>query len=49
MNKNPRPDSFTGKFYQIVKRIKVNHLQILPKNRKGRNSFKLILYGQALP
>lgn len=46
-NRSPGPDTFSVEFYQTF-RINTNP-QILPKNRKGKNSSKLILQCKHYP
>ena len=41
-NKNPVPDSFTGKFYQTF-RVNTYPSETLPKNCRGKNTPQFIL------
>ena len=46
-NKRPGPESFTGKFYKIFKGDLIPILlKHIPKNGRGGNTSKLILWGQ---
>ena len=49
-DKSPKQDSFTGEFFHTFKRrINSNPSKNLLKYKTGKNTFKLILWGQHYP